>query len=291
MLDIHPDASSDAGHDGPSLEILEAGTGHGALTLHLARAIHAANVSSLPPGESPELPRTKASGERRQAIVHSIDVSARYSEHAKKLVQGFRRGLYSNDIDFYVSNVSDWVDQQIKRRQLREKERKTFLSHIVLDMPNSYEHIGKVTSILHPQGSLILFNPSITQIISAVETIGKQNIPMYLDRVLELGPSMTRGKEWDIRVVKPRAQAEDGRRSTSRTGDGSSDPREKENHESSLDDVDASLDKTNPREYSNPQALDKEQQGYEIVCRPKTFARVVGGGFIGLWKKKSLRNE
>ena len=294
LLDIHATASPAVEDNGPCLEILEAGTGHGALTIHLARAIHAANasVSSVAGLQEPllrEKPRL-----RRQAIVHTVDVSSQVSKHAESLVHGFRRGLYSNDIDFYVSDVSDWIDHQTDHRQLRAEEEKTFLSHVILDMPDSYKQIEKVSSVLHPQGNLILFNPSITQIIAAVEVIKKHNIPVYLDRVLELGATMTGGKEWDIRAVKPgaRAQAEPINGMASRTKDILPSSAENNTEPSRLEDTsDQGSIEGFEGDIEETEALGYEQQGYRMVCRPKAYARVVGGGFIGLWKKRNRRHE
>ena len=290
LLDIHADFSPGTANGGPSLEILEAGTGHGALTLHLARAIHAANAPIPDIGSSHESLGTQPfPKDVRQAIVHTVDVSAQYSKHAKQIVRGFCRGMYSNDIDFHVSNVSSWIDQEINHRHLRGHEEQTFLSHIILDMPNSYDHMEKVTSVLHPQGNLILFNPSITQIIAAVETVRKQNIPLYLERVLELGPTMTAGKEWDIRAFKPRArvQAEQDERGPSQSTD--AEPSSRRESQISIEDRGYQGPKAHTAEVKNTDALFEEQQGFEIVCRPKAYARVVGGGFVGLWKKKMGR--
>ena len=46
LLDLHVDLLASQNGAQPPAEILEAGTGHAGLTLHLARAIHAANVGS-----------------------------------------------------------------------------------------------------------------------------------------------------------------------------------------------------------------------------------------------------
>ena len=32
-----------------------------------------------------------------------------------------------------------------------------------------------------------------------------------------------------------------------------------------------------------------DEQGFQMICRPKAFARLVGGGFLGLWRKKIPR--
>lgn len=293
LLDIHATAASESQHDGPSLEILEAGTGHGALTLHLARAIHAANASMPVVKGSLEEPVTTYPREPRQATVHTVELSRQNSEHAKKVVQGFRRGLYSNDVDFYVGSVSDWIDQQIDHRQLRGNDDKAFLSHIILDMPDSYRHIEKAASVLLSQGNLVLFNPSITQIIDAVEMVRKHHIPVYLDRVLELGHTMTGGKEWDVRAFKPRAVAQaeqekriSGERNGLRTDVASNEDEPGSSEGSSSEGSDETLLADNEK----ADKLAKEVQGFEMICRPKAFSRVVGGGFVGVWKKKTPRD-
>src|SRR5215469_15842918 len=99
LLDLHPDSARDSKEkDRRRLEILEAGTGHGGLTLHLARAIHAANppAPSIPDSsnngqENDSADHTYAAwmqwkGERR-AVIHSIDVKERYSNHARNIVR------------------------------------------------------------------------------------------------------------------------------------------------------------------------------------------------------------
>ena len=135
-----------------------------------------------------------------------MDVSVHHTAHAKKIVQGFRQGLYADNISFNVANISDWLDQQIKDRRLEERENKAFLDHILLDMPDSYKHLEKAASTLRASGSVLLFNPSITQIITAAELVRTQKLPLFLEQVSELGPSVTGGKEWDVRAVKPRAR-------------------------------------------------------------------------------------
>lgn len=293
LLDIHATPSFDGQHDGPSIEILEAGTGHGALTLHLARAIHAANASIAAVEGSQKQPVTEYPKELRQAILHTVELSQQHSEHAKKVVRGFRQGLYSNDVDFYVGSISDWIDQQIDLRQLREKDDKAFLSHIILDMPSSYKHIEKAASVLLSQGNLILFNPSITQIIDAVETIRKNRVPVYLDRVLELGHTLTGGKEWDVRAFKPRAvaQAEQEERIAGGRNGIRTDVASNEDGPGSMEEPSGEgSDETPFTEPVQAEKLAKETQGFEMICRPKAFSRIVGGGFVGIWKKKTPRD-
>ena len=132
-----------------------------------------------------------------RAVIHTVDVSAQYSEHAKKIVHGFRQGLYAEGVAFYVNSLSDWLDRQIEERQLEECYDKTFLDHIILDMPDSYRQVEKAALTLRANGSLLLFNPSITQLIAAVDVVRSRRLPLSLERVIELGPGLTGGKEWE----------------------------------------------------------------------------------------------
>jgi tRNA (adenine57-N1/adenine58-N1)-methyltransferase catalytic subunit len=151
LLDIHV-FSPGLLEDGPPLEILEAGTGHGALTLHLARAVHAANIARPPlppvrrvPHNSKEQPTTggasgvvgsvpreiqalEAALEKEQcrafeewrstrgAIVHTLDIDPQNSQHAERIIRGFQRGMYAGDVDFHTGDVSEWVTNQLQRR-------------------------------------------------------------------------------------------------------------------------------------------------------------------------------
>ena len=90
----------------------------------------------------------------RQAVIHTVDVSWRRSKHAEKTVKGFRRGIYADDIVFHVGDVSQWIDEQVYSRGLGQNT-KAFLSHIVLDMPSSFQHVEKAASVLHTNGNFL----------------------------------------------------------------------------------------------------------------------------------------
>lgn len=254
---------------GPSLEILEAGTGHGALTLHLARAIHAAN----PPASSQD------EDLQRNALIHTLDISSKHSGHGRKIVEGFRRGMYAKDVKFHVGDVSKWIDQQ---QEHRDATNKTFLSHVILDLPSSHSHIEKAAFVLRADGNLLVFNPNVTQVGACVELIRKKRLPLQLERILELGPAVTGGREWDVRLVKPRAMVD-------------------AENEKKLADVVTIAEKTSEkallegvllaktRDEEQAQASEEDDTGWEMVCRPKAWGRTIGGGFLAVWKKKRQR--
>ncbi|KAF1940500.1 S-adenosyl-L-methionine-dependent methyltransferase [Clathrospora elynae] len=285
LLDIHVDTPSPGLNSEPPLEILEAGTGHGALTLHLSRAVHAAN---------PPLPRTPSytssheeeeedvvyHGEslsdlqhsgleswkpNRRAIVHTLDISSKHSEHAKKIVQGFRDGIYAGNVDFHVGDVSDWIAIQKASRKTEEP----FLTHVFLDLPNAENHLTNIAPVLHVNGLLAVFNPSITQIAECVEAIRVQRMPYLLHQVIELGAGTIR--EWDVRVVKPRATLKKAevQQTTVSSAEEAMDPaKEQEARDGEL-----------------AETLTKQEDKWAMVCRPKAGQQVVGGGFLGLWRR------
>ena len=302
------------------MEILEAGTGHGALTLYLARAIHAANLPHLegkanlgsPEGHGStwndpditvdedshgsntvnkravgygreERPGNlyKHSEDQRRAVIHTVDISSKHSARGKKIVEGFRQGVYAGDVEFHVGDVSNWIDEQILSRSSNLTEG-PFLSQIVLDMPSIQHHVRKAASVLHVNGSLMAFNPSISQIVDIVDMVKRQCLPLHLEGVLELGPNMTGGREWDVRFVKSR----DGTRSgiaevaelVNDRDRGFPDDRPEQG-------AVVKAAKIEKRDHEETQALGKQDTGWRMVCRPKVGQRVLAGGFLGVWKK------
>ena len=308
LLDIHAPITP----AGSPFEILEAGTGHGGLTLYLARAIHAFNppspdngaaqhaapetaddvsmteldkekndaLETLPsPDEGLDLQQVRPS---RRAIIHTIDISEHNSAHAKQIVQGFRYGLYANNVDFHVGNVSEWISQELAvRAQSNEGEgSKQFLAHVLLDLPVPEAHLENVASALQVDGVLTVFNPSITQISACVEVIRKQRLPFALDRVLELGSNMTGGREWSVRAVRPRAliRAQHNRAKGLDSDGGESGSSAEDNTEITRDQEEA-------------QALASHDDEWAMVCRPKVGGRISGGGFLGVWRRMRHRGE
>jgi tRNA (adenine57-N1/adenine58-N1)-methyltransferase len=284
LLDIHVDTPSGSPNTGPPLEILEAGTGHGALTLHLSRAVHAGNPpvprtpSYVTNEEEPEdavylgesmldLQESALSlwKQNRRAIIHTLDISSKHSAHAKKIVQGFRHGMYAGNVDFHVGDVSEWIANQRASRKTEEP----FLTHVFLDLPNATSHLANVAPALHVNGLLAVFNPSITQIAECVEAIREHKMPYLLDQVIELGAGTIR--EWDVRAVKPRAPKRNAQ------PEQPSEPLSDESEDSEVG--------QEGRDNELKEALNKQEEKHVMVCRPKAGQQVVGGGFLGLWRR------
>ena len=287
LLDLHPEAPYPAAgveeEQHETLEILEAGTGHGALTLYLSRAVHLAN----PPldrcdGET-LLEDWRAS---RRAVIHSVDVSARYSTYAQTIVEGFRRGLYAPHVDFHVGDVGEWTANALARHG-----GKPFLSHALLDLPNAEAHLDVVASALRVDGTLIVFNPSVTQITQAAIEIRENDIALELERVVELGVNGgTGGREWDIRAVRPRAAAQKApARPVVADDAGNEGGTEGESDDSGIDTSRDEDQQVEVETAADSPPSSAEKQGWAMVCRPKVGDRIVGGGFLGVWKKQRQR--
>lgn len=369
LLDLHI-ASSGAENDGNEqpLEIFEAGTGHGALTLHLSRAIHGANDppprirtepkpstapdaeadlarklyavkdfarirSTYMPADSEQADQVfdqcladyiKVAGElgakiefsilakneeyssdikeqfrklaedelalpeqnlelfeklhqrnfdfwraNRRAVIHTLDINEKHSRYAQKIVKNFRQGVYFPNIDFHIGTIENYLESR-----LAETYGNVFLDHAILDLPDTQKYLEVVGRAMKPGGSLITWNPNITQVIDCVETVREQRLPFLVEKVLEVGVGGgVGGREWDVRRVKLRNSNQ------SRLAmDGV--PKESVNEimaSKGEEIVEDSADVISPTANDNAR--------YEIVCRPKVGTRVIGGGFIGLWRR------
>jgi tRNA (adenine57-N1/adenine58-N1)-methyltransferase catalytic subunit len=287
LLDLHPSppGGSDESNEG-QLEILEAGTGHGALTLHLARAIHGANsplpINTIATPQASEISRTKVipvepamsitSEESsamqcwragRRAVVHTVDISEKHSIHAQKVVKNFRHGMYYNDVDFHVGDIPDFFAS-------RKSSSRPFLSHVILDMPSpsSDNRLSLVAQHLQIDGKLLVFNPSVTQIVDCMQTIKEQRLPLVLESVLELGGGSLGGREWDVRIAKIRSTQR--KLATSEVA-----------VPSFWESIKGRLWKTKRQDIPEPKA----PKDWAVVCRPKFNDRVVNGGFLGVWRR------
>ncbi|KAF4785005.1 tRNA (Adenine-N(1)-)-methyltransferase [Colletotrichum scovillei] len=272
---------------GPPVEIFEAGTGMGALTLHLARAIHGANPPLPPrlrdalctaPYARNTLRKEVASDEAaeeegekevhkavphaldiadselaalykehlasRRAILHTLDVNPTSSRMAHGLVRHFKRGLYLSDVDFHVCTIRSYLASR-----LAQNGGESFLSHVILDLPASQDYAELAVKALQPDGKVVIFFPSITQILDFVVWAKDTEQPLVQDRVVELQTSTsgddmfqdgTGGRNWDVKVVNIRKAIERGETGAAARG---------------------------------------------IVCRPKVGSRVVGGGFVAVFTK------
>lgn len=294
MLDLHPTAPTDTNKD-DRFEIFEAGTGNGGLTLHLARAIHAANTAAPPlPPKKQTQPITPPATEndidavappqsvegveaeqadaaekiyrdwlsKRRAVIHTLDAARDHSTHAQRVLRNFRDGMYFPHVDFHVGSIHEYLTSRL------EGTMEPFLEHAILDLAGIHNYLDIVGKALRPNGILITFSPSITQVLSCVHEVKDNRLPFLLEQVLETGIAAgVGGREWDVRTVRPRVvvRAEAAAREQ-------------------LSDTEESSD-TFDQEDGREAPVMESSQGWEAICRPKAAARVAGGGFLGVWRR------
>lgn len=339
LLDIHPiqcqqDTSPDASIEPAvspkhKLEILEAGTGHGALTLHLAQAIAAANPPPLPlqiprsikpPGAKNHTSDSSRDSEafseavqekyrltqewdtwkaNRGAVIHTVENVQANRHHAERIVREFRQGLYWPHIDWYHDDVASWVS-----KAMVERNDEAFLSYVCLDMPNAHEKLRDVHPAMKEGAKVVIFVPSVTQIVDCVRMIQQETLPFSLDQVVELGHGLSSGRKWDVRTVKPR-KAKPGPPPTQPSATPGEQPQDEieaeavpasEDLSETTDEdinVEAGEDVTSTStSTSTSSSLPLETfsqlppfQESVVICRPQIGERTLGGVFIAVFRK------
>ena len=305
LLDLHPEASRD-GEGGEKLEILEAGTGHGVMALYLSRAIHAANPpiplkqegEGLSSSEEESNPATEDALQhwkhhKRRAVIHSIEQNPKYSLHAQRTIQNFRHGLYTLNIDFHHTiDVSAWTLQTLAQRN-----NTPFLSHAFLDLPSADQNLEVVSRALRTDGCLVVFTPSITQVIDCQRQVRERGSALELERVVELGVNGgSGGREWNLRAVRlKRANVREGEVEVVRDGgsvqgvdvegDGVTEVEDGDSDRSD-DSEDVHSETTASSDSEATGSSKPEDETWSMICRPKVGDRIVGGGFLGVWRKQ-----
>lgn len=209
LADIHVDET------GQVTQYLEAGTGHGSLTLAICKAIHAANgparaatADADPSSETPDL---------RKAILHSIDRNATHSRTGRHNVRDFRRGMYRQDVEFHVcDSPEEWLrDHSSPWRALaatsEDSAETMFLHGAFLDLPSPDLSIETIAEYLTVDSPLVVFCPSITQIQDMVEHVRQAiEVDLTLVNTVELMPGMGGGsmRAWDVRSTVVRQTGE-----------------------------------------------------------------------------------
>lgn len=294
LLDIHaepPSAENDPETTGgPSFQILEAGTGHGSLTLQLSRAIAAANPpagkgvrpepskktvykggdESDGPIDEPESDALIAWRKQRRAVVHTVDIDPLNRAHADTLIRSFRGAVYWPHINFYAGDVKDWIHQRTT-----STDQKPFLDIVILDMPGVEEYISSVVDSMKDGGQLLVFVPQITQIATCVQEIATKDLGLKLQKVVELGDGISNGRLWDVRMATLRNP-----KMAKGVANDSGSSLEDSAAENQPVEVTSSAS-TSPSIGTIP----------PMVCRPLVGELTRGGGFVGLWKRMAGTNS
>lgn len=209
-------------------QYLEAGTGHGSLTLAIARAIHAANGQARQTGDL----------SLRGAVLHTIDRNASHSKTGRLNVRDFRNGMYYGDVEFHVADSPEqWLIEHEAAWRARgldaadlaaenddgPESPQAFLSGAFLDLPAPDSSVAALTRRLVVDAPLIVFCPSVSQIQDIVERIrADESIDLTLTNTVELMPGIAGGsmRAWDVRSTTVRQTGEVARVCRPRVGAG-----------------------------------------------------------------------
>ncbi len=142
-------------------KVLEAGTGSGALTLYLIRAV----------------------GEKGKVI--SIDEREDMIENAKKNIE-----------EFYQKKIEEIKNLTLKKQNLREIEEKDF-DRVILDLPDPWNYLEKVKGVLKEGGILACWLPTVLQVFELTDKVEKE---FSKDFILE-GIFETLQREWQKRKI------------------------------------------------------------------------------------------
>ncbi|KAK9455162.1 S-adenosyl-L-methionine-dependent methyltransferase [Dipodascopsis uninucleata] len=230
--------------DKETFRVLEAGTGHGSLTLAIARTIHSAN-SNLPDDV------------KRKALIDTLDRSKRFSKIGKQNVLEYRCGKYKKDVHFH----SELTPTEFLWKQ-EESEGPIQYNAVFLDLPNPHFELESLRDRVRPHAPIVLFVPSVTQVIDALQHITEMKLPFAHDRTVELLPGNMGGsmRNWDVRRATVRSS------------------------------IDTSGESANCKESEEDIDIDRKPER-KWVCRPMVGERVVGGGFVLLLRRELNPNR
>lgn len=122
----------------PRAKVLECGTGSGALTLYLIRAV----------------------GEKGKIV--SIDERKDMIRVAKENIE-----------NFYQKQIKEIRNLKLKTQSLKDLKEKNF-DRVILDIVDPWNYLSKVKEILKPGGILICWLPTVMQIFKLIEKIEKK---------------------------------------------------------------------------------------------------------------------
>ncbi len=213
----------------------------------------------------------------RRAVLHTLDIDPKYQRHARKIVRGFRQGMYIHNIDFHVGTIPSYLQSRLGAQPPTSSSDSTpqpFLQHAILDLPASHKMLDIASQCVKTDGLVLVFCPSITQIVSCLKEVKENNLPFVLEETLEIGHlAGTGGKPWKVGAMRARSVERAEKLAQGGLADGS---------ESDVV-LDAEV-KTGGEEGAAPVKLD-EEEGWNFIARPMAPGRISGNSFVGKFRR------
>ena len=153
-----------------------------------------------------------------------------------------------------------------------------------------------VSRSLKVDGLCLVFCPSITQIVACVKEIKEKALPFQIENTIEIGQlAGVGGRNWDVRAMRARSferrekLGKGGKALDSGAIDGEavtlasevdSNTEGSDVMEGAEGDVVVDIDGREEK----PLKL-SEEEGWNMIARPKASGRIMGGGFVGMFRR------
>lgn len=202
--------------------------------------------------------------------------------------------MYYPHIDFHTAGVEDFLQEESR------------YAHVLLDLAAPESVFPQASRALRFNGCLMIFCPSITQIVECYRLVKTLGLPLVLDKTVEMGTGISGGRLWDMRFAQVRQaarkrQMEERRRREASEAEElstSGDLSVSELEDRFVEDVASTSDASglpagaigataDQDSVDNPSSSTDANEELKIVCRPKVGEQIVGGGFLGVFKKTS----
>lgn len=190
--------------------------------------------------------------------------------------------MYAHSVDFHVGSIPEYISSRLATSP------DPFLDHTILDLPDCHLYLETVSKAMKVDGTILVFCPSITQVIECLKLARKEGLPLALETTLEIGQAAgVGGRVWDIRAVRARSfiKAEAAAAAAVEAAEAESVESvesSEEGTEGLTESSEEAVAETVPKEAESPKS---EGDGWNMVCRPKVGDRVVGGGFVGVFRR------
>ncbi|TGZ82410.1 S-adenosyl-L-methionine-dependent methyltransferase [Ascodesmis nigricans] len=187
----------------------------------------------------------------RGADVTTVDQREDVSQKAQANIAGYRNGLLleQGKVDFRVGKIADVI------QEVGENE----FDVVFLDLPDPETYFRDAAKALKADGIVAIWCPSVSQIMKAVKMIEEENLPLTMDKTIEFPGGSGSGaglRRWTIRNAVIRASVK-GRGVSVREQEGAVELGE-----------------------------GLEDARVEMVCRPSVGEMIVGGGFLGMFRRR-----
>ncbi|KAJ1966739.1 hypothetical protein IWQ62_002278 [Dispira parvispora] len=188
----------------PGSRVLEAGTGAGALTMHLARAVGIQLPNPTPtflthnPSDHQTVNQDHDIATLRWGQVDTVETRPDHFQKAQRWVQQFQRGHLLPWIRWYQGSLSEWLNHLTKESTATATTSSVKIyDGVVLDLPTPWYYLLEVAPFLKPGRFLVCYLPNMSQVLDLLKHINNNpalRCQFATENVLEVA-----WKRWQVK--------------------------------------------------------------------------------------------